>query len=104
VLHRGRIQAQGGGTEESVPWDQDTPPTDLQGYQMLDELRAKLTSAEQRMRERAFAEARSYIAQAAAAGGACTPPRVSKSFPRKALWGGIRVDIEVLTGTAFVPH
>jgi hypothetical protein len=87
-----------------VPWDQDTPPTDLEGYQMLDELHAKLTPAEQRERERAFAEARSYIAQVAAAGGASTPPRVSKSFPRKALKGGIRVDIEVLAGMAFVPH
>ncbi len=71
---------------------------------MLDELHQKLTRAEQRMRERAFAEARGYIAQVAAAGGACTPPRVSKSFPRKAVRGGIRVDIEVLTGMAFVPH
>ena len=33
--HRGRFQAQGGGIEESVPWDQDDPPTARQGHRML---------------------------------------------------------------------
>src|SRR5579864_8314060 len=37
-LHRGRIQAQGGGTEESVKWDQSTPPTRSEMLRKLSEL------------------------------------------------------------------
>lgn len=98
--HRGRVQPQGGGTEKSVPWAQDTPPTAGDGQRMLDQLAAQLTSAELQARQDAFTEAREFIDRAAQAGGVGP---MKKSFPRKPVRGGIRVDIEVQKGIAFVP-
>lgn len=98
--HRGRVQAQGGGTEESVAWAQDTPPTRSDGLRMLDQLAARLTASELTARQGAFAEARDFVDRAAQAGGVGP---VKKSFPHKPLRGGIRVDIEVQKGIAFVP-
>ena len=63
--HRGRVQAQGGGVEESVPWNELDPPTESMGHAMLDELRNKLLPAEQEHRLAAFAEAHGYVAAAA---------------------------------------
>jgi hypothetical protein len=48
------MQAQGGGVEESVPWAQMEPPSASCGHQMLDDLRDKLTRAEQGYRQLAF--------------------------------------------------
>lgn len=96
--HRGRVQAQGGGTEKSVPWAQAAPPSAADGRRMLDELHALLTPAEQRAREEAFALARDFIDRAAAKGGVDAP--VARSFPRGRV---VRVDIEVNKGHAFVP-
>jgi len=98
--HRGRVQAQGGGTEKSVPWVQSTPPTASDGQRLLDELAAQLTAAELQARQDAFVQAREFIDRAASAGGVGP---VKKSFPRKAVRGGIRVDIEVQRGMAFIP-
>src|SRR6266852_2267443 len=98
--HRGRVQAQGGGTEKSVPWAQSTPPTANDGQRMLDELAAQLTDTELQERQDAFAQAREFINRAAQAGGVGP---MKKSFPRKAVRGGIRVDIEVQKGIAFIP-
>ena len=98
--HRGRVQAQGGGTEKSVPWAQSTPPTASDGQRMLDQLAAQLTDAELEARQAAFAQARAFINRAAQAGGVGP---VKKSFPAKPVRGGIRVDIEVQKGMAFVP-
>jgi hypothetical protein len=98
--HRGRVQAQGGGTEKSVPWAQSTPPTASDGQRMLDELAAQLTDAELQARQDAFAQAREFIERSAQAGGVGP---VKKSFPRKPVRGGIRVDIEVQKGLALIP-
>src|SRR5262245_4883808 len=98
--HRGRVQAQGGGTEKSVARAQSTPPTASDGQRMLDELAGQLTDAELRARQSAVAQAREFINRAAQAGGVGP---VKKSFPLKPLRGGIRVDIEVQKGKAFVP-
>jgi hypothetical protein len=98
--HRGRVQAQGGGTEQSVPWAQRTPPTAIDGQRMLDELAALLTDAELQARRDAFVQAREFINRAAQAGGVGP---MKKSFPRKPVRGGIRVDIEVQKGIAFLP-
>jgi hypothetical protein len=98
--HRGRVQAQGGGTEKSVAWAQSTPPTASDGQRMLDDLAAQLTDAELQARQAAFAQARAFISRAAQAGGVGP---IKKSFPFKAVRGGIRVDIEVQKGTAVVP-
>src|SRR5437870_5641689 len=98
--HRGRAQAQGGGTEKSVPWAQSTPPTASNGQRMLDDLAAQLTDAELQARQDAFAQAREFFNRAAQAGGVGP---VKKSFPRKPVRGGIRVDTEVQRGIAFIP-
>jgi hypothetical protein len=103
--HRGRVQAQGGGVEESIPWAQASPPTDADGYKMLVDLRNRLLPSEQRHRETAFAEARAFILRASQEGGVHAIPRaVQKSFPRKPLPDNRRVDIEVRKGSAFVPE
>lgn len=53
--HRGRVQAQGGGTEKSVAWAQDHPPTLSDGLRMMDELEGQLTKRERerKLRKRA---------------------------------------------------
>jgi hypothetical protein len=98
--HRGRVQAQGGGTEASVPWAQSQPPTVAQGKTMLDELADSLTPAERRAREGALKKAKQFVERAGEGGGVDAP--VSKSFAGK---GGknVRVDVEVRKGRAFVP-
>src|SRR5260370_32567867 len=97
--HRGRVQAQGGGTEESVPWTQTSAPTVADVLRILDELEAKLTPAEKKYREEAFGQARAFVRNVPAPG---LSARTSKSFPRNTA-GDIRVDIEVIAGLACVP-
>jgi hypothetical protein len=41
--HRGRVQAQGGEAEESVPWAQINPPTESEGHTIMDKLQNKLS-------------------------------------------------------------
>jgi hypothetical protein len=99
--HRGRVQAQGGGTEKSEKWAQDDPPKVSEVLSFLDRLEAQLTPAERRLREEALQQAREYVRNAGGRGGLHAP--VHKSFPRKRLRGGIRVDLEVIAGRACVP-
>jgi hypothetical protein len=98
-LHRGRIQAQGGGLERSVPWAQSTPPTVAQGLAMLQELRMQLTDKQFNERARSFERAERYIINAGAGGGAYPP---GNSFKMQGTTD-IRVDIEIQSGAAFVP-
>lgn len=98
--HRGRVQAQGPGVEESVPWAQATPPTVADGHRMLDELRAKLSRTEQEHREVAFEQAHQFVDRVGRSGGT---GHTSKSFPQRSRPDHRRVDIEVHAGLAFVP-
>jgi hypothetical protein len=79
--HRGRIQAQGGGTEKSVSWTQAMPPTEREMLEKCDQLEGQLNSRELRDRERPMTQLRQLI-QAAAQGGGLSAP-VSKSFRKK---------------------
>lgn len=99
-IHRGRIQAQGGGLEESESWARATPPTfsDIMG--LIDRLEARLTPKDRRIREKGFAQLRRAVEQATGAGGLWA--RCIRSFPQPLL-GQIRVDLEVITGRACVP-
>jgi hypothetical protein len=86
-----RLQAQGGGLEESVviqsgPSGQITAADALHG---LGVLRASLSPKEAQARASAFARAERFLNSAAAAGGYMGP---GQSF---AVRGDIRVDIEV---------
>lgn len=100
--HRGRVQAQGGGVEESVPWKELEPPTESMGHKMLDQLWGTLVPAERQYRELVFEQAHRFVTQAAGGGGVSSPTRktflVRPITPEKR-----RVDIEVHKGRAFVP-
>ena len=95
--HRGRIQAQGEGLEKSVSWSQDDPLTKDQGRALLHKLDDQLTPAERRRREKQLAEARRYIEQTNGGIDALKKKTFRNRQSRDA-----RIDIEVLSGTAFV--
>ena len=98
--HRGRIQAQGGGTEESVPWARDTPPTESAMLKMADDLEAKLTEREKNDRAQPLAQLRRFIRSAAQGGGISAP--VSKTWLKRGS-RDIRIDLEIVKGMACVP-
>lgn len=102
--HRGRVQAQGGkhgGIEESEPWARYEPLPATDGHDLLITLHDKLSGTEQQLREHAFAQAHTYVDNAAAVGGVNGPKK--KSFPNRALRStDPRVDVEVIAGLAFV--
>jgi hypothetical protein len=100
-MHRGRIQAQGGGTEKSVAWSQDLPPTESEMLQFCDQLEMQLTDREKQDRIQPLAQLRRCVRSLAAVGG------VSAPFSRSWLKRGskdIRIDLEVRTGSACVPN
>jgi hypothetical protein len=95
--HRGRIQAQGGGLEESEPWSQDTPLTKAEGLTLLSRLKNKLAKSDLEKREKAFEKAERYISNAHGIDAV-----KKKSFYASKKNKSIRVDVEVLGGQAFV--
>jgi hypothetical protein len=97
--HRGRIQAQGGGFEDSESWSQEKPPTVSEGLGFLKRLIAKIPKPEFLKRKQSFEKAASFIEQAGENGG--VDAQVSKTFRMKNS-KDVRVDIEVIKGTAFI--
>lgn len=97
--HRGRIQAQGGGTEKSVAWSQDLPPTESVMLQFVDALEAQLSKTELKDRAIPLRKLRQFIQAAAASGGVGA---VSKHWYKPGS-DDIRVDLEVIDGQACVP-
>ena len=95
--HRGRVQAQGGGLEESESWSQDEPPSKELGVSLLEKLKLKLTKKELSAREKQFEDAKRYIENVE--GGI---DAVKKKTFRNRKTKDIRVDVEVLAGTAFI--
>ena len=100
MAHRGRIQAQGGYTEQSETWAQAAPPTESSMLMKCDRLEGKLTSGEKADRKQPMADLRRFISRAAQGGGVDAP--ISKSFLKRGS-DDIRVDLEVKTGRACVP-
>ena len=98
-VHRGRFQAQGGGIEESEPWNQDSPVTADRGHGLLNALAAKLSKREREVRQAQFDRAHLCIDRAAAVGGLEAPFAKSFGLPTDPK---IRVDIEIKAGRAFV--
>lgn len=96
--HRGRIQAQGGGLEASENWAQDDPLTAKKGRSLLQKLRAKISSQERKKRAGHFRKAEDLIDRAEQTGG--LKAHFGKSFQDAG--SDIRVDVEVLGGTAFI--
>jgi hypothetical protein len=97
-MNRITVEAQGGGTQQSVRWRHpERPPTVAEVIEMLTELEAKLTEREKQVRQLAFAQARAYIPRLAAS-GCRAPPPLQRSFPQPALKGGVRVDLNIFEG------
>ena len=99
-LHRGRVQAQGGGTEKSEPWAQNIPPGESEMLRKCDSLNGQLTPSEARDRAEPLQHLRTFIGKAARRGGVSAP--LKKSF-LKIGSRDIRVDLEVIKGMACVP-
>ena len=97
--HRGRIQAQGGGTEKSVAWAQDSPPTKSDMLRFCDELEAKLTDSEKKDRTIPLQKLRRFIRTAANAGGVWA---ISRHWFKPGS-EDVRIDLEVLDGKACIP-
>lgn len=97
--HRGRFQAQGGGVEESEPWAQDTPLSVKKAKNLLSLLVEKLKPKDYERRKKQFSKAEKLIEGAGKNGGVFA--RFSKTFLVKGSKDE-RVDIEVLSGKAFV--
>jgi len=103
--HRGRIQAQGPKKGPSVEitrsWAQASPPTVQEGLAWLDELWHELSSYEQDCRREAYDKAKEFILRAGKCGGV---RRIKQSYPQPPRGDQRRIDIEVLSGAAFVPE
>lgn len=97
-MNRGRIQAQGNSTEKSAVWaTNDDIPKSL-GLSKVDNLEYQLTPAELRARTKALGQARNRIRTAPSYG--VSPMR--KSYYDDYRKREIRVDIEVISGVAFI--
>src|SRR5262249_5818975 len=92
-----RLQAQGGGVQESVFIGQSTPVTAAQGLSGLATVQARLSAKEQELRERLFERAARFITNAARSGGVGPPGQSFPLHPRNP----IRVDVEILRGVNF---
>jgi hypothetical protein len=97
--HRGRIQAQGGGLEDSEPWAQTFPPPKAQGIAQLEGLFARLSDTDQEIRARACTQIQGRIL-----GGPISAPFIKSYYapPGLQVWGDERMDLEVRVGLAFV--
>lgn len=82
---------------EAEAWAQHMPLTVSEGIVKLERLAAKLTPAERDKRALGLRQARRFLMNAAQGGGV-GPTKAS--FPPGT---PIRIDIEVLSGIAFVP-
>lgn len=97
--HRGRFQAQGGGTQKSVPWNMQNPITKSHAITSITNLENKLSPAELSARQQCFIKAYKYVRATPAIGVTAFFKHSCVPFPPKK---DIRVDIDVLSGTAFV--
>ncbi len=100
-IHRGRIQAQGNSVEKSENWSQDNPLTSTNGLELLGDLKLQLSKREIEEREYGLYKAKAFIETAAENGGVDAPMKKSFKTPKTK---DIRIDIEVLGGTAFVKN
>ncbi|WP_147484455.1 hypothetical protein [Burkholderia pseudomallei] len=98
AANRGRIQAQGGGIEESEPWADPVPLPCTNGLAKSNTLEAGLPRKERTLRTCAFQSARDFMQRCKENEGTGV---TSKSYPVKDDKHR-RVDIEVRAGKAFV--
>ena len=98
-MHRGRIQSQGGKIEDSESWNYNMPISEKTAKDKVNILKARHTRKEQKLRSNAFDKAYNFIDNAKSAFG--VDAQVHQTFMVKGSKNE-RVDIEVITGKAFV--
>jgi hypothetical protein len=96
--NRGRFQAQGGGIQESEPWDEESPLPSRSGRRLLTDLKYRLNKEEYLMRKEAVEKAHRFITNASPMGVGPT----KQSWPQPPRRDQRRVDIEVQSGRAFL--
>jgi hypothetical protein len=92
---------QGGGINDSESWAQALPLAAVTGRAMLLLLEARLPRRERMMRANSVAAAHAYIDRCEVVGGISA--QVKRSFNVSGDRANRRVDIEVISGNAFVP-
>jgi hypothetical protein len=98
--NRGRVQAQGPDTEESVAWPPpESAPTKEEMLSMLSKLKGKLTARELDDRSECFEKAQKFVEEAPVTG---YDAHCIKSWANRKMRGGVRVDIEIQLGKACV--
>lgn len=97
-MHRGRLQSQGGGMNDSKPWSQAVPLKHKSAIGMSLALEAMASHKERKLRTDAHKKSRSFMNNAKAAGGTGPTSKtyMVKGDPHR------RVDIEIRDGMAFV--
>lgn len=98
-MNRGRVQAQGDGTEESESWATPDDFTKNMGLEKVDCLEGLLSRPELSLRTQALSQARNRISTTPAYG---VDAVMKKSFYSDKRRREIRIDIEVNAGTSFV--
>lgn len=96
-MHRGRLQSQGGGLNDSKPWAQPAPLKHKPAIGMSHALESMASNKEKKLRAVAHSKSRAFMNAAQAAGGTGPTSKtyMVKGDPHR------RVDIEVRNGTAF---
>ncbi|MBU65194.1 MAG: Rhs family protein [Cupriavidus sp.] len=114
-IHRGKIQAQGAGYRDPGVGDVETwgpqlsPPTVEWGLGALERIEARMSDKQRSTRNEALKKARRYVIATAASGGLDAVEKQSfyNRAVEKDMQDGIsrteRVDVDILSGKAFVP-
>jgi hypothetical protein len=100
-MNRGRIQAQGGGTEKSESWALNTDHYKNMGIASVDNLEGQLTNPELTLRTNALQQCRNRILSTPSYG---VSAQMKKSYYDDFRNRKIRVDIEVNAGVAFIDN
>lgn len=97
-MHRGRLQSQGGGLNDSQPWAQQTPLKHKAAIGMSHALEAMASPKENKLRANSHNKSRDFMNCAKVAGGTGPTSKtyMVKDDPHR------RVDIEVRDGEAFI--
>ena len=98
-MNRGRIQAQGDGTEKSSSWAINGDFTKTMGLNKIDELEQQLSRAELSKRDNALKQAKHRIRTSPTYGISAV---MKKSYYNDFRHREIRIDIEVNHGISFV--
>ena len=98
-MNRGRVQAQGNGTEKSESWATRDGFTKSMGINKVDDLERSLTSPELNLRTDSIHKARNRITTTPSNG---VDAVMKKSYYDDVRRREIRIDIEVNSGTSFI--